>query len=198
MKKLLITLAVSLCFMGAGFAQETSASEMAVRGGANINIQPVMGDFADYVSLNIGGGASAEIDLPISLPDWIKIGVPVNLGANVSIPKTDMIQSMWNFQLSSGIYARFLMMDGSLIIQPELDYGMAGYFITPTDYYSDTINSFYLDQMFQFSLNVRYAPKNILDGKMEFSIAPVYALSPEMDEMAHYFGVRLGIFYKLM
>lgn len=201
MKKLLLIFALALAYTCSAFSQESeqpaAKNGVGVRLGFLANAQPSVGEMSEYVTLNIGAGFSAEIDLPVKLPAGIQLGIPASIYANFSISNTDMISSMWNLQPSTGIYARIKFLNNQLIIQPQIDYGASLNFLTVNDYYSKYIKNFYLDQMLQFALNIRYASEKIMDGNLEFSLTPYYMLSPEQNEFVTYAGVRLGIFLTL-
>lgn len=199
MKKLLGILFTGLLLTSFITAQEIDIndSNKGIRVGADVKWQPVLGELSNYVSSSIGGGIVAEFDLPVLDVENIVLGIPVHADFGVNPVKSELLKSMMNAQISSGIYGRFLLLDNEFIIQPELNYGISMVFPSVVPGNGNELDAIYVDQMLQFSLGFRYAPKAINDGFMEFELAPVYTLCLENANVVQAVGGRLGVLFKI-
>lgn len=204
MKKLLLTLGCALLLFTGLFAQEEisvsgkKSGDLGLRTGVFGEFFIPMGDLGDFVAFDIGAGVDVELDLPISLGNKIKIGVPLIVGYNLDVTNNDLLSSMWNVQVASGIYARIIFADGAFVLQPELNYGITLYFPTANSDYENTLQSSYLDQLLLLAINFRFAPKSVMNGKLEFSVAPLYSLGVESGSVVNTAGARFGVLYKIM
>lgn len=202
MKKLLLSLGLSIFLLGSVFAQEEAAApaynnNFSFRLGAEAVVQPVLGDLKDYIGLSYGGGLKAEFDLPIVLPEVIDLGIPVSIYGFGNTIKDDVLSSVASLQLSTGFYVRINLANNNFVLQPELDYGMAMYFPKANPAYGNTLNTVYIDQIVQFGLGFCYVPQNVMEGDLEFTFTPLYCLSLEKEYLGHYLGAKLGVFLRL-
>lgn len=192
MKKIFSIILAGLIFTGLGFSQESG-----MRTGGFFNLQPVLGEMNDYISMSIGGGIAAEFDLPLKT-SGIKIGIPVNVGFNANPSKVPELSSIFNIQTTSGIYVRFPLLENNFIIQPALNYGvLMNCPIKNSGYKDSELSSIYIDNLIQFEVSFRYAPQQLKEGAFEFFLTPVYAFAPVKNSIIHYAGAKLGVMYRI-
>lgn len=206
MKKIILAVVVLFAITSTLFCQEEVESVQneslqtennVFRIGAAFPVQSAVGDLNQFAGLHLGPGVQGEYDLNISLPDYLKLGVSAKFMMNFGFLKDDILLSMWNMQLAPGFYARFVLLDGNFIIQPELSYGLQLNFLKKNDEYNNKVDNVYLDQIIEFAVGFRYVPQNLLDGRLEFGITPFYALCPEAGYIAQYAGADIFMFYRL-
>lgn len=196
MRKIFGIILAVLLFTSAGYSQKING-EFEFRLGGNFQYMPVLGELSNYSSSSIGGGVKAEFDLPVFISDIFEIGIPVNASFGANLLKTDLLKSMMNMQFTSGFYGRFTLLYGNLIIQPELDYGLALTLPKVNPLYPNEMASVYADQSFQVVVGFRYAPEEIDFGLMEFELAPVYTLCIENKKLVHYIGGKVGVMFRV-
>lgn len=196
MKKIFGIIFTLLLINGGIFAQKANG-EFEVRTGAYFQYKPVLGKLGEYVSSNLDGSIKGEFDLPVSISDVFEIGVPVNIGFGVNPVKSELLNSMINFSINSGIYGRIKLFDGNFVIQPELDYGIVLFLPEVNSKYPNELNSVYVDQTLSLCLGFRYVPQTLNDGMMEFEFAPIYSLGFENNELAHFLGGKLGVMIRI-
>lgn len=204
MKRVILSILMILTISSFIFAQESEISveqssfrkESNIRLGAVMPIQAAIGDLNEFVGLHLGGGVKGEFDIPFPLPSYVKLGIGTKFQANVGFLKDDILLSMWNLQMAPSFYARFNFLDETLILQPEISYGMQLNFLTKNDEYNNKVDGMYVDQMIQFSLGLRYSPAQLANGSFEFGITPFYVLCPENGNLAQYAGAELIFMYK--
>lgn len=175
------------------FAQEenTSSYELySMRLGAYGSYSRALGNMGNYISGNAGGAAVLEIDF------FEHFGIGVNLEGNGNFVASEKLESVWNLHPSVKAYMRFdLFYD--FYIQPEVSYGMIGYFPKKSDDYDGQFKSFYADQAVMAGVGIRYAPLNLLDGAIEFELFPFYLFSPETGNNNSFVGGRFGVYCRI-
>lgn len=207
MKKLIFTLLILFSVCGLITAQEADISEASAGSGAKtefqlrigpyFNYMPVIGSLSNHVKDGLGGGIVMEMDLPVKTPQWIKIGVPIRVVANYHLLKNPALELFVSSQISTGIYARFLLANNNFIIQPELDYGVNLSFARADSYNSDALKPVYIDQCIQASVAFKYAPQQLKKVQMEFELAPTFTLSPVANDLVMYYGARAGVLFRI-
>lgn len=88
-------------------------------------------------------------------------------------------------EFSAGLFLR-LPLHKVFALQPMFGYGLA---LTHVD---GTMN---VDSDFLFVCAARFIPQGILNGALEFSLAPVFHLMPFSENAKCAFGIRLGALY---
>lgn len=191
MKKIFLSILILLTISSVAFAQKDSS----FRVGGAFAFEMTTGDLSEFVGTHVGGGVQAEYDLGLSLPSFMKVGISAKVMANFGSLKDDILLSMWNLQIAPGVYGRFGF--GDLAIQPEISYGVQMNFLKQNPEYNNKIDSMYLDQMIEAAVGIRYSPKKLLNGALEFGVTPFYVFCPEKNYSASYFGANVFVFYKL-
>lgn len=200
MKKIFFTLILLIGFSAVISAQEDNVSatrteQNAMRIGVFGNFQPTLGELSKYVSSDVGGGLTFEIDLYSNPSSMISIGVPVHATLDYYPVIDESLISVMGTTITSGVYARIKLLNGSFIIQPELDYGFNLIFPKENEINSGKLNTMYFDQVIQFAVGFRY----VLQGSvnLEFDVTPVFTLSPESNNMVYYVGGRAGVLFRI-
>lgn len=204
MKRVILSILMILTILSFSFAQEADASyenfdiskESYIRLGAIVPIQSAIGDLSEFAGLHLGGGIKGEFDFTFPLPSYVNLGIGAKVQTNYGFLKDDILLSMWNLQMAPSFYARFLFLDETVILQPEISYGIQLNFLSKNDEYNNKVDGMYVDQMIELALGLRYCPTQLANGSIEFGITPFYVLCPEQYNLGQYAGAHFNIFYK--
>lgn len=190
MKKRFITLFIAVFITSFSYAQN-------FRLGVTADYEAGIGDIRSYISSNIGVGVQFEYDIPLKLPQNMAFGISARLTGGMNPVNNELLSSMWNFQAIPGVYFRFYLVNNNLILQPEFGSGIQLNFPKANPNYNNTLNKMYDDQVILFAFGIRYAPKQIMDGRFEISLTPTYFICPEYDSLVQYIGVSFGLLFKI-
>lgn len=91
---------------------------------------------------------------------------------------------------SVGAWIRFPL-TSTLVLQPELDYGITLHGISVESGYTNAPDGIFTDQHIQVAVGLRYLLKNI-----EIELAPMYTFSAEDGEALNEIGFRAGVIYR--
>ncbi len=157
--------------------------------GATVLHQYALGDYADYVLCNIGGGLVLEYALP--LPNMQSWGCSVHTEFGYTVPKSDSIfSSDSDIRATVGAWWRYPFALGNywFAFQPELT---AGLVIWNSKYDSD--NSSVSDKTnVNFLLGIAPAVRWLATPVLDVELAPLFTFAPEKDANTLMLGIRLG------
>ena len=161
--------------------------------GAHFTTGFAAGEWSEFVTATIGGGADVEFTLPLSLPVF-DLGVSFRFDCGAMLPKENsIVKGGCDVTLSAGAFLRlpFHISRMTFAFQPELSYGIVFHNVSS----DESIEGFYVDQQLCLSLGLRMSIPKL--ENLEIELAPQFMSFFEESDAGWQIGFRLGAVWHL-
>lgn len=191
-KALLILLGFSIFSL---FAEENDREFTGFEAGVYGTVRLTVNDLTQHHAGDIGGGAEVFYELPLNLPDWMSaVGVNARVEVNTPMVKEKYIDTWVGFNLLGGVWADFSVLPW-LKVRPEMDLGST---ISRVKAPKRGVDGTFPDFMGRITCGFIFEPELVKEKNLAIATSLNYSFMPEKDNSGHYFGMNLGVLYKVM
>lgn len=172
------------------------AQKFDMRVGGSFIFEKALGDINDFADFSMGGEVVLQTGLPIL--ENLDLGVSLRASFNKCLMKDTEVEALTDMRFSLGAYTILPFADGKFNIVPEIGYGVVMNYPKVTGSLVGNVKDKYIDQMVQAAIGLRFASPNLLDGRLEFELAPTYTMCFEKGAFVQYAGGRVGVLFKFL
>lgn len=177
------------------FAEEGNLEPTGFEVGAYGAVRFTVDDLNEHHSGDIGGGVEVYYGVPLDLPSWMSaLGVNASVEIGAPIEKEKYIESWIGYNVLAGIWADFPVLTW-LTIRPEFGFGAT---LSNVKAPVRGVDGLYSDTMARLSCGFIFEPEIVKEKNLAFTTGLNYSFMPEKDNAGQYFGMTLGVLYKII